>query len=59
MTVRELAKLLSLIPEEYQDLDIVDSDYCIIKGNWKLWEDYPLGDYANPKCEYEDVIYIE
>lgn len=59
MTVRELSKLLSLIPEEYQDLKVVGPDYSIIKGNWKLWEEYPLGDYADPECKYENVIYIE
>lgn len=59
MTVRELTKTLSSIPEEYQDLDIVDCSYDIMKGEWKLWEEYPLGDYADPKCEYKNVIYIE
>lgn len=59
MTVRELAKMLSLIPNEYQDLRVVDSSYDLIKGLWKLWEEYPLGDYADPNCKYEDVIYIE
>lgn len=59
MTVRELTRTLSSIPEEYQDLDIVDSSYEIVRGNWKLWEEYPLGDYADPGCEYEDVIYLE
>ena len=59
MTVRELARMLSLIPEEYQDLKVVDSSYEIVRGSWKLWEEYALGDYANPKCKFEDVIYIE
>lgn len=59
MTVRELTEVLSQIPEEYQNMRVVDSSYEFIKGNWKVLEEYPLGDYANPKCEYEDVIYIE
>lgn len=58
MTVRELAKALALIPEEYQNLKVI-VDYDEIKGLWKLWEEYPLGDYASPDCKYEDVIYIE
>lgn len=59
MTVRELAKLLSSIPEEYQDLDVLDCSCETVEGKWKLLEDYPLGDYANPKCEYKDFIYLE
>ena len=58
MTVREFARALALIPEEYQDLKAI-IDYDEAKGLWKLWEEYPLGDYANPKCEYENVIWIE
>lgn len=58
MTVRELARVLALIPEEYQDLKVI-IDYDEVMGLWKLCEDYPLGDYASPNCKYEDVIYIE
>lgn len=57
MTVRELTRMLSLIPDEYQDLKVF-TDLGEIKELWKLWEEYPLGDYANPKCKYEDVIHI-
>ncbi len=59
MTVRELARTLSLIPEEYQDLKIIDCSCETMAGCWKLCPDYPLGDAANPDCKYEDVIYIE
>lgn len=58
MTVRELTKMLSLIPEEYQDLKVF-IDFGEIVGLWKLCEEYPLGDYANPDCKYEDVIFVE
>ena len=58
MTVRELTKMLSLIPDEYQDLKVF-IDYSEVIGLWKLCEEYPLGDYANPDCKYEDVIFVE
>jgi len=59
MTVRELTRTLSLIPEEYQDLKVIDSSYYVMTGYWKFCPDHPMGDYANPNCKYEDVIYIE
>ena len=59
MTVRELVRMLNLIPEEYQDMKVVDSSYNVIEGYWELLEEHPLGDYANPKCRYENVIHIE
>jgi hypothetical protein len=59
MTVRELARVLALIPKEYQDLKIIDCSYEIIKGYWRFCPDHPMGDPANPNCKYEDVIYIE
>ena len=59
MTVRELKQTLALIPDEYQDLKILDSSYSVIQGQWKFLEEWPMGDYANPNCKYEDVIYIE
>ena len=58
MTVRELARILSLIPDEYQDLKIF-FDWSDIKGLWELYKDYPLGDRTNPNCKYEDVIWVE
>ena len=59
MTVRELTNFLSQIPEEYQDMMVVDSEYDRFDGNWKILEDYPLGDSANPMCEFVKAIYIE
>lgn len=59
MTVRELTKTLRLIPEEYQDLKVIDCSYEIIKGYWRFCPEHPMGDYAKPDCKYEDVIYIE
>ena len=59
MTVKELSKVLLSIPEEYQDLRIVDCSYDEIEGKWELFKEHPIGDYANPNCKYEDVIYIE
>jgi hypothetical protein len=59
MTVRELTKMLSQMPEEYQNLNIINSNYYILEGNWKLLEDFPLGDYANPECKYGNFIYLE
>ena len=59
MTVRELARALALIPDEYQDLKVLDCSGYEIDGDWKFCPDHPMGDYANPKCKYEDVIYLE
>lgn len=57
MTVRELIKLLSELPEEQKDLKIL-SDFEKI-NRLKFVAEFPLGDYANPDCIYEDVILIE
>ena len=54
MTVAELILELQEMP---QNLDVY-----VLSGKVNdviIAHEYPLGDSANPKCEYADVVWIE
>lgn len=54
MTVKELIDELQKLPQE---LPIYDYNGAIERVYVR--SEYPLGDTANPKCEYTKVVYID
>ena len=55
MKVAELIELLSKFPK---DLDVALNG-MVENIDARVVEDYPIGDYANPNCEYRNVVYVE
>lgn len=51
MTVRELINMLSKLP---LDLPVVVG--CEYVEDYKMWDDWPTGDSANPKCEFIKAV---
>ena len=58
MTVRELTEVLTQIPDEYQNLEVVDTSYERIMGIWELYDGYPVIVPDKENCEYRKVIRI-
>ena len=57
MTVKELIELLQSYP---QDMIVVDDLGILEPRDIHIEHEYPLGDSANPKCEFlDEVLYIE
>ena len=54
MTVAELILELQKMPQDF-DVFVFGEETTDVK----IVSDYPLGDNANPKCEYADVVWIE
>ena len=54
MTVEQLINQLQSYPKDKTVLVMGDKITDI-----REVYDYPLGDYANPKCDYADVVWIE
>ena len=54
MTVKELREYLLQFD---QDLPVYDADWFLLTSCHTV-KDFPLGDYANPNCEYLPEVLI-
>ena len=57
MTTMNVRELIEHLKQYDQDLPVFDADWEPMVG-CHIVEDFPLGDYANPDCEYLDKVLI-